>query len=349
MDYKIKTIPEDFVVQESQCMYMSPVRRDFHYTIFLLIKKGYTTFEAVEAIANFGNISQGEIGYAGLKDEDGLTFQNISVNADLILTDKINDFNSKYGGTKKYISLKVIGYSDTRIKIGQLQGNAFNIKIRNVDQEVGKCLKERTKKRVFFPNYYDTQRFGIPNMPKRTHLVGKALYEKDFTLAAQYLKEGMLLDHSNQDEYLDAKEFFNQMDRGKLSFYYNAYTSTMYNAFLNDYIRANTQYVELIYDEISFALPINGFSFAQSENEIEKICVPRYDIDKNMELTLKYYYRFTYINTIFHVQKVSIDALNDGKIAIDVDFFLPPGCYATMAIKQFMCDIKQKLIDERRA
>lgn len=68
-------------------------------------------------------------------------------------------------------------------------------------------------------------------MPKRTHLVGKALYEKDFTLAAQYLKEGMLLDHSNQDEYLDAKEFFNQMDRGKFSFYYNAYTSTMYNAF----------------------------------------------------------------------------------------------------------------------
>src|SRR3989338_6236958 len=65
MSYKIKQIPEDFIVREIK----KPVlKQNGQYMICLLKKKDYTTQKAVEIISRFFYIKQKSIGYAGTKD-----------------------------------------------------------------------------------------------------------------------------------------------------------------------------------------------------------------------------------------------------------------------------------------
>lgn len=340
MDIKIKVKPEDFIVQESQSILISLSDKNMSYTILSLGKKGYTTFEAVSRMADFFKIDQSLFGYAGLKDEDGITYQFVSVPIDIYILDRIQEFNRQYENDDKFISIIVIGYSDKKIRIGKLQGNAFQIRLRNVPQNVAGYLHRGTRSRVVFPNYYDTQRFGLPNMPKRTHLIGEALYNEKFDLAMEHMKEGTPDDCMEAEAFSDNKSYFSSMNRSKLSFYYNAFTSNMYNSYLKERIREKMQCVEKNYDGIEYAMPKNGNHLIRLSDNLEKICVPRYDIDKNMELTLKYYYRYSYIDTIIHVNSVDEDTVFQGMCSVNVDFFLPSGCYATMAIKQFLCNLE---------
>lgn len=340
MDIKIKVQPEDFIVQESQSILISLSDRNMEYTVISLGKKGYTTFEAISLMSDFFDIEQSLLGYAGLKDEDGVTYQFVSIPINIRISDRIQEFNEQYKGDDKFISVIVIGYSDKRIRIGKLQGNAFKIRLRNVPENVAKNLRVGVRSRVVFPNYYDTQRFGLPNMPKRTHLIGEALYNEKFDLAMEHMKEGTPEDYKGSENFSDNKSFFNSMNRSKLSFYYNAFTSNMYNSFLRERIKENMQCVDRCYDGIEYAMPKNGNHLTRLGDDLEKICVPRYDIDKNMELTLKYYYRYSYIDTIIHINAIDEDTVFERMNSICVDFFLPSGCYATMAIKQFLCNLE---------
>ena len=77
--YKLKTAFEDLIVCESMVLPLQEHvcnKKIFHY--FRLIKKGYSTFDAIILLADHFNISKQQIGYAGLKDEDGITEQHIS-------------------------------------------------------------------------------------------------------------------------------------------------------------------------------------------------------------------------------------------------------------------------------
>ena len=77
--YKIKQIPEDFVVRE-----ISGIRPSEHgkYTYFLLKKRNYTTQRAVKAIADALHIPEKRFGFAGNKDKNAITEQLCSVDVD---------------------------------------------------------------------------------------------------------------------------------------------------------------------------------------------------------------------------------------------------------------------------
>ncbi|MFC1705076.1 tRNA pseudouridine(13) synthase TruD [Nanoarchaeota archaeon] len=74
--YKIKQIPEDFVVREKTNVKFSD-EGDFSY--FLLKKRNYTTLRAVQAIATYFKIPTKFIGFAGTKDKNAITEQFISI------------------------------------------------------------------------------------------------------------------------------------------------------------------------------------------------------------------------------------------------------------------------------
>lgn len=342
-DIRIKTIPEDFLVQESKSMFTWLENQPGGYSLLVLGKKGYSTFEAINIIASDFNINVNMVGYAGLKDEDAVTYQYITIPSNIDINDKIIKFNKNYRTNEKFILLKHHGYLKSAIKIGQLQGNAFRIVLRNVPKNVANLIQKLKKKRVIFPNYYDTQRFGIPNMPKKTHLIGKALYEKKYDLAMKYMKEGVPLDWIEISKYMSKDNFFEKINRSKLSFYYNAYTSKMFNNYLQYHISKKIDYKEKCYDGITYAMPQNGKSLLCLDGELEKICVPRYEPIANGETSLKYFYRYSYIDTIMNVNKFEKDSLFAGKYSVSVDFLLQSGCYATMAIKQFLCDVENQI------
>ncbi len=129
---KLKQLPTDFVVEEIPDYTVSP-QKDQH-TIFLLQKQEVDTFEAIRRIAQRLHISLFEIGYAGLKDKHALARQYVSIPT------KYNVQNLKLDS----IELTAVGYSQKKIKIGDLTGNQFIITARDIQEhELASYLSER--------------------------------------------------------------------------------------------------------------------------------------------------------------------------------------------------------------
>jgi tRNA pseudouridine13 synthase len=147
---KLKQLPTDFVVEEIPDYIVSP-QKDQH-TIFLLQKQEVDTFEAIRRIAQRLRISLFEIGYAGLKDKHALARQYVSIPT------KYNVQNLKLDS----IELTAVGYSQKKIKIGDLVGNQFIITARDIQEDELASISLNAKSIVTsgVPNYFDSQRFG---------------------------------------------------------------------------------------------------------------------------------------------------------------------------------------------
>ena len=78
--YKIKDIPEDFVVEEIP---LFRVKKSGTYTYFLLQKKNYTTEKAIQKISCFFKVPRKRFGYAGTKDKIAVTKQYCSVKGNI--------------------------------------------------------------------------------------------------------------------------------------------------------------------------------------------------------------------------------------------------------------------------
>ncbi|MEM0466375.1 MAG: tRNA pseudouridine(13) synthase TruD [Candidatus Thermoplasmatota archaeon] len=147
---KLKQQPTDFIVQELSNIQISDTEKK--YSIYLLEKQELDTFSALKYLSNQLNIPLFDIGYAGLKDKHALTRQYISIpTQDTVDLSKIPQ-----------IHLTFLGYSDTKIKIGDLTGNHFTITVRDIrSKEIHKILQRAQSISVDgIPNYFDSQRFG---------------------------------------------------------------------------------------------------------------------------------------------------------------------------------------------
>ena len=93
--YKIKEIPEDFVVKEITNV-KAGEKGDYSY--FWLKKRDYTTIRAVEKIAERLRIPVKNIGFAGSKDKRALTEQLISIRNCGVKSLELKDIRLKYFG-----------------------------------------------------------------------------------------------------------------------------------------------------------------------------------------------------------------------------------------------------------
>jgi tRNA pseudouridine13 synthase len=79
LSYKIKIIKEDFIVNE---VFLEPRFFDkdkSQFTYIWMEKRGLTTFDALDKIRGYFNLNHEDLSYQGLKDEDGITRQLVSV------------------------------------------------------------------------------------------------------------------------------------------------------------------------------------------------------------------------------------------------------------------------------
>ncbi len=116
-------------------------------------KKDATTSDIVKAFSRLG-INKRDIGYAGLKDKDGLTVQWISVPRKF--RDKINKF--------EHPKIKIVEQDlhRNKLKIGHLKGNRFFVRLKKVLPVDAKKI-ERVLidiKKYGIPNFFGYQRFG---------------------------------------------------------------------------------------------------------------------------------------------------------------------------------------------
>ncbi len=175
LQMKLKQLAIDFIVEEIPNFTISPEKNE--HTVFLLEKQEIDTFDALRRIAQRLHISLFEIGYAGLKDKHALARQYISIPT------RYNVQGLKFDS----LIVTLVGYSQKKIKIGDLAGNRFMIVARDIQEKEITDIIQRAKAipSSGVPNYFDSQRFGsvIDSV-----FIGKEVILKHYEIAVkQYL------------------------------------------------------------------------------------------------------------------------------------------------------------------
>jgi tRNA pseudouridine13 synthase len=170
---RLRTTPQDFVVDEIPLEGKGGT--DGPYLICKLTKTNWELQHAVKEIANRLGISHRRIGWAGTKDRNAITTQWISiynVTAEQVAAIRLKD-----------IVLTPVRNSNEAFALGDLQGNRFDLVIREADmtdlENRVLVITETTREGV--PNYFGLQRFGA--IRPVTHKVGEWILRGDYEQA----------------------------------------------------------------------------------------------------------------------------------------------------------------------
>jgi len=144
---KLKSIPEDFIVDELSDFTPDPAGSLF---VYRLEKRSLATLEALAIIARANGVRPRDLSAAGLKDKHGLTRQLFSSPRPLRMQDDPR------------ISLTAVGKCVHPLTASSIRGNSFRITMRNLKQEEAERMPLQAGEinQAGIPNYYDNQRFG---------------------------------------------------------------------------------------------------------------------------------------------------------------------------------------------
>lgn len=182
----IKKLESDFIVEEIDqknnivtiaaplslqvnMPFILPGRAIFQAT---LIKKGMSTIEAVERIAEKLSLPINYIKYAGIKDARAITSQKITIS-------RMNREDIKKITELSNIIIKDVEFVSDPVGSGQLQGNFFTITVRT-KETVNVDSFERNIKNISengFLNFFSLQRFGSRLINAE---IGKLILEKKY-------------------------------------------------------------------------------------------------------------------------------------------------------------------------
>lgn len=345
MEYVLKCIHEDFIVKEIPISHNYCDKDEAYYTVFEVTKKGISTFTQTEYLADIFSLNTNDIQYCGLKDEEGITTQTVSIKK-IIDEFEIHTLNKEF--YKHNIKIdRLLGYSKERLQVGHLNGNWFDITIRNISEsklEILKSLFPKGKLTLPMVNYYDNQRFGIPGGIYNTHLIGKAIIEQKWEKAIHefFLSSNSEVEKNKIKLYLqngkDIADAFNtQLDPRKLTFFMNSYMSYLWNdkvsSFIIDLLGAEKCYrfsdnilnINFVKNNVDSMTPFNNsiqyqYYYSNNSNIVETS-------SKNRQL-------FLYVPV--YLIAADMDELHNGKNKIKINFILKSGSYATMLLKQLM-------------
>ncbi|MGM5480095.1 MAG: tRNA pseudouridine(13) synthase TruD [Nanobdellota archaeon] len=335
----LKSKPKDFIVVEK---YDDSIFSDepTSFLAFELKKNNYTTERAVSHIAKHLHVPRKNISYAGTKDKNAITTQLISIFG--VNKEKVESINLDD------ITLTFKGYVSRRLSLGDLKGNSFTIIIRDVPSDF--TLPFTSKEVVYFPNYFDKQRFSSNNVR-----IGKAIIKKEFDDACDIICQSdndwsqkissYLDDHMN--DFVGALRL---LPSKTLLFYVHALQSYYFNMFLGNYIESNyARYMTLSFDfgdlvfpldidsisrsDISF--PLFGYDSELSEEQVNLLsdddisiidCINRQLPELSLEGSMRK--AFSSAENISLFKETSQE-----KTTITASFFLPKGAYATILLK----------------
>jgi tRNA pseudouridine13 synthase len=311
--YRIKQLPEDFIVTEIN---EKPLGGSGNYTYFLLKKRNVTTEGGIRRVAGRLNLPRTLFGYAGTKDKVAVTEQLCCVKA------KIRDM--QLGD----VGIRVVGRGDTPISLGDLTGNSFVIKIRNIDR------KPRHIDRIV--NYFDSQRFGVND---DNQLIGRSILRGNFRAAVERVVSSQ--HKTDVKDYLashphDFVGALRTLPKHTLLLYIHAYQSYLWNECARDCVQKNAMTQDA-------TLPLVGFGTEYNDDFVERTLS---DLLEKDGLSLRDFVvrsipelssEGTQRNVFADVNDLEIggleeDELNSGMKMCTVSFWLSKGSYATVVI-----------------
>jgi len=301
--YKLKEIPEDFVVIERSNFEFGTEGK---YIYFKMKKKNYNTTRALEHIASKLRVPLEWFGFAGNKDKKAVTEQFCSV--------KGVSVNALKSVELEDISIEIMGLGDIPISLGNLKGNYFEIVIREIDEKP--LIKDK------FVNYFGPQRFGQNNVE-----IGRCLIKKDFKEACRIMgKEDVI-----------PVEYLNSISRKISRIYTHAYQSYIWNKTVERIISKGIDVDEV--PLIGFGTEFDNEEVKEICKEVMKeegVKKRDFIIRQLPELSCEGDMRKVYCD----VSQLEIYDLEDNDLGsgkkCKVKFFLGKGCYATEFIRQLI-------------
>jgi tRNA pseudouridine13 synthase len=139
------------------------------FTSFVLAKENVDTHAALAVLGSLLRLPPRSLGVAGTKDKRGVTAQRVTVPR--LPAARVAQLNARLvgmrvGGTR---------YVPAQLGLGQLQGNAFTLTLRDVAaQPADVAHAVRSLQHSGFLNFFGLQRFGA-SADARTHRVGALL------------------------------------------------------------------------------------------------------------------------------------------------------------------------------
>lgn len=360
---EIKKVPEDFIVEEilpnGKILEVNkPVHfpdKEGMFTHFVLQKRDWDTNSAIRRIARALHISHKRFGHAGNKDKFAITTQRVSCFA----CDKLSLLSLKL----RDITILGAWKEKSKVKLGDLAGNRFKIKIYPTDNDI------RSKWKVnllnYFFNFYGPQRFGTTRV--NTHLIGKCMilgrYEEAVTMYLtdstnersqpaidarnrlreegdykraleyfpKYLKyERILLSHLSKysNDYIGA---LRKLPRTTVLMFIHAYQSYLFNKELC-YLITNHYIKDFIEDFDSKniselrKIKLNIIGYETVLNEVEKMILEEEGVTTDM-FKLK---SMPELSSKGNVRNIIEKAVNPSLTDNVLCFSLSPGCYASV-------------------
>ncbi len=341
--HQLKATNLDFLVDE---IYLKPKLVSIDkasYTYLYVQKENLTTFQLLQILADYFQLDAQAVAASGLKDEQAITQQIISVGT-IISAEQVNLANAFFQNEGIVISIvHIIGYGQQPVYPRKLHGNNFTITIRNLDETVAQQVEQFLQTNRFFTliNYYDEQRFGVPYSIHNTHRIGQELLMDNWQAAYQeYIKSGN--DPAETDRVkaivLQKQAYDEAMQTimpNKLNFFVASYNSYLWNNKLKEIIIRFTEAVQV---EIPYLDVISLPQIKQTTllPPILSMEVEQKDWQTGQN-TSKIKQRPIVLNIPIYLINKKTDILNPpDKQAITVSFYLPTGCYATMLVKQLL-------------
>lgn len=174
--------PQDFIVEEitkDGCVHTvdyenaADLKNEEGQTVYAdLVKLGISTFDAIEEIERMIGVKRRLIGYAGIKDRDAITCQQISFRNLPIEPLRVLASTNFF--------LKNVYPGKGALQPGDLSGNRFTLVIRGVkDFETAKIKAVLSSyEREGFWNFFYTQRFGTPRL--LSHYLGLLVLKGEY-------------------------------------------------------------------------------------------------------------------------------------------------------------------------
>ncbi len=326
--YILKQIPEDFIVREVKKLNLSPGR----FAYIKVKKKLRNTLDVAKEISKQLGIKEKQIGFAGSKDKHAITEQHFSVEG--VKEERINNLKIEN------VSLEFVGYGKTPLSLGDLEGNRFEIVVRDLDDV-------KIKEVNFVENYFDEQRFSSHNSAIGKHLIKKEFYDTLKLIDDFRIKEHL---EKHPKDYIGA---IKKLPSRLVLMYVHAYQSYLWNETLADYlhqfIHKEVTYSlgKFVFNEkkTSLAIPLIGFDTEFDDDKIENIVVEILEkeginfsdfvIKQIPELSREGELRNAFVDVKnFKLGSLEEDDLNIGKKKVRVSFTLGKGSYATMVIRK---------------
>jgi tRNA pseudouridine13 synthase len=326
--YILKQVPEDFIVREIKHLELGNGR----FAYVKVKKKSRNTLDVVKEVAKQLNLREKQIGFAGSKDKHAITEQYFSIEG--VKKERIGKL--KIEG----VEIIFVGYGKTPIPIGSLEGNQFEIVIRDLSSV-------EIKEIDFVENYFDEQRFSLHNVE-----IGKHIIKKEFSDAVKLIDDTRMKQHleTHPKDYIGAMK---KIPSRMLRMYVHAFQSYLWNETLANYLKQFT-HKEVAYSlgkfifndqKTSLEIPLIGFDTEFDDGKIENIAVTLMEkegvelfdfvIKQIPDLSREGESRKAFVDVKdFKFGSVETDDLNLGKKKVKVSFELGKGSYATMVIRK---------------